>query len=121
VPWFSAICAQEDILRCLYSISDNNSFLLFNRDPIDRMIGYLRSYFRPEVAEPGCSLAISGGLGAPPLTPNPKRSKFLFNLPLNLHNTQEPASTFSAVCNASMQCRCGILPRLVRYGGGSTL
>ena len=24
---------EDDILLCLYSISDNNSFLLFNRDP----------------------------------------------------------------------------------------
>jgi hypothetical protein len=37
---------QDDILRCLYSISDNNSYLLFNRDPVDRMIDYLRTYFR---------------------------------------------------------------------------
>jgi hypothetical protein len=57
--------AQEDILRCLYSISDNNSFLLFNRDPIDCMIDYLRHYFRPDAAETGASLAISGGMGGP--------------------------------------------------------
>ena len=37
---------QEDILRCLYSISDNNAFLLFNRDPVDRMIEYLRTHFQ---------------------------------------------------------------------------
>ena len=28
--------SEEEILHCLYSISDNNSYLLFNRDPIDR-------------------------------------------------------------------------------------
>ena len=28
--------SEEDILLCIYSISDNNSYLLFNRDPIDR-------------------------------------------------------------------------------------
>ena len=27
---------EEAILHCLYSISDNNSYLLFNRDPVDR-------------------------------------------------------------------------------------
>jgi hypothetical protein len=27
---------EEEILRCLYSISDNNSYLLFNRDPVDK-------------------------------------------------------------------------------------
>lgn len=66
-------CEQEDILRCIYSISDNNSFLLFNRDPVDRMIGYLRQYFRPDAAEPGASLAISGGLGGARLTHNHER------------------------------------------------
>ena len=32
----------DAILTALYSISDNNSFLLFNRDPIDRVIDYLQ-------------------------------------------------------------------------------
>ena len=32
----------ESILTALYSISDNNSFLLFNRDPIVRVIDYLQ-------------------------------------------------------------------------------
>ena len=30
---------EEEVLLCLYSISDNNSYLLFNRDPIDRRAG----------------------------------------------------------------------------------
>ena len=64
---------QEDILRCLYSISDNNSFLLFNRDPVDRMIEYLHAYFRPDYAESGASLAISGGLAGARLTHNHER------------------------------------------------
>ena len=29
---------EDDILLCLYSISDNNSFLLFNRDPSEHML-----------------------------------------------------------------------------------
>lgn len=65
--------AQEDILRCIYSISDNNSYLLFNRDPVDRMIGYLRHFFRPDAAEPSASLAISGGLGGARLTHSHER------------------------------------------------
>ena len=32
----------------LYSISDNNAYLRFNRDPVDRMLEYLRSYFDPK-------------------------------------------------------------------------
>ncbi|BDA42942.1 UPF0652 protein [Coccomyxa sp. Obi] len=69
----SAQLPEEDILRCIYSISDNNSYLLFNRDPVDRMIGYLRHFFRPDAAEPGASLAISGGLGGARLTHSHER------------------------------------------------
>ena len=47
---------EEDLLRCLYSIADNNSFLAFSRDPVDRMIAYLKAYFRPDVGF--CSLMI---------------------------------------------------------------
>ncbi|CAL5219476.1 g1312 [Coccomyxa viridis] len=64
---------EEDILRCLYSLSDNNSYLLFNRDPVDRMIEYLHAYFRPGYAESGASLAISGGLAGARLTHNHER------------------------------------------------
>jgi Protein of unknown function (DUF2009) len=53
---------EESLLRCLYSISDNNSFLAFSRDPVDRMIQYLKSYFTPESYESSeLSLAIQGG------------------------------------------------------------
>lgn len=31
--------SQEQILHCLYSIGDNNNYLRFNRDPIDRCGG----------------------------------------------------------------------------------
>lgn len=34
--------SEEELLQCLYSIADNNSFLLYNRDPIDRMLQLLR-------------------------------------------------------------------------------
>ena len=36
--------AEDVLLTALYSISDNNSFLLFNRDPINRMIQYLKVF-----------------------------------------------------------------------------
>ncbi|GMH41918.1 hypothetical protein BSKO_09837 [Bryopsis sp. KO-2023] len=65
--------SQESILTCLYSIGDNNSFLLYNRDPIDRMIDYLKKYFGPTVNNPGCSLAISMGSQGARLTHNHER------------------------------------------------
>lgn len=65
--------SQEAILTCLYSISDNNSFLLYNRDPIDRMIEYLKKYFDPKDIAPGCSLAISMGSQGARLTHSHER------------------------------------------------
>jgi len=37
--------SEEDIEWCLYSLGDNSSFLLFNRDPVDHMIDYLKQHF----------------------------------------------------------------------------
>jgi len=36
---------EEEIEWCLYSIGDNSSFLVFNRDPVDQMISYLNTSF----------------------------------------------------------------------------
>ncbi|GAB4816186.1 hypothetical protein N2152v2_003232 [Parachlorella kessleri] len=60
--------SEDDILLCMYSISDNNSYLLFNRDPIDRMIDFLLANFRSGQSEEGLSLAIQGGRGGARLT-----------------------------------------------------
>lgn len=54
--------SQENIRQCLYSIGDNHSFLRTNRDPCERMIGYLKQYFHPTRAENNkTSLAIRFG------------------------------------------------------------
>ena len=63
----------DHLLHCLYSISDNNSFLAFSRDPVDRIIGYLKQYFRPDSFDPGLSLAIHVGLGGARLTHSHQR------------------------------------------------
>jgi len=52
---------QEMIKQCLYSIGDNHAFLRVNRDPCDIMIGYLKSYFDPDMPKEGTSLAIKIG------------------------------------------------------------
>lgn len=52
---------SEMIKQCLYSVGDNNSFLAFNRDPVDKMIEYLKKYFSADKVEDGFTLAISGG------------------------------------------------------------
>lgn len=64
---------SEDLLRCMYSLGDNNSYIRFNRDPIDRMIDYLEENFNPTLIEEGFSLAIFGGKQGARLTHNHSR------------------------------------------------
>jgi hypothetical protein len=54
---------KESVRQCLYSLGDNAAFLRVNRDPCERMIGYLKQYFDPSSSSKGCSLAIRGGKG----------------------------------------------------------
>lgn len=64
---------EEAILHCLYSISDNNSYLLFNRDPVDRCGALAPCVVEPLLASlrVACSLVLAGGepaaAPAPPL------------------------------------------------------
>ncbi|PNH09778.1 hypothetical protein TSOC_003592 [Tetrabaena socialis] len=69
----SARLSDEDILSCIYSLSDNNSYLLFNRDPIDKVIAYFHRYFKADSHEPGYSLGIQGGRDGARLTHNHER------------------------------------------------
>lgn len=58
----TSTCSPEDILSAVYSLSDYNTYLLFNRDPVERMITYLRKYFDPRRCDDlKESLAISSG------------------------------------------------------------
>ena len=57
---------QETVRQALYSIGDNHAFLRTNRDPCDRMIGYLQKYFHPTQVQDkkgADSLAIRSGRG----------------------------------------------------------
>ena len=65
--------SSEEILSVLYSISDNNAYLRFNRDPVDRMIDFLKRYFDPKTPEPGFSLGITMGMGGARLSHNHER------------------------------------------------
>ncbi|KAH9020777.1 hypothetical protein EDB84DRAFT_1275255 [Lactarius hengduanensis] len=58
--------SQESLCQALYSIGDNHAFLRTNRDPCDRMIGYLQQYFHPTQMrdkKSADSLAIRSGRG----------------------------------------------------------
>jgi len=53
---------EEEIEWCLYSIGDNSSFLVFNRDPVDQMISYLTANFPDSLpADSPRSLCIRSG------------------------------------------------------------
>ena len=55
---------QEAVRQCLYSIGDNHAFLRTNRDPCERMIEYLKTYFHPtHPKDSKSSLAIRSGKG----------------------------------------------------------
>jgi hypothetical protein len=66
----------EAIELCIHSIGDNNTFLRFNRDPCDQMIGFLSSMFGPAAGgrsggaafSEEFSLAITAGRGGARLT-----------------------------------------------------
>ena len=64
---------EESLLLCMYSLSDNNAYLRFNRDPVDKMISYLKMYFAPDSVENGFSLAIQGGSQGSRLTHSHQR------------------------------------------------
>jgi Protein of unknown function (DUF2009) len=57
----SRTLSDEAIRHCLYSISDNNSFLNSNKKPVSDCIELLHQYFRPDSFEPGYSLSIDEG------------------------------------------------------------
>jgi serine/threonine protein kinase len=55
--------SRDEILNCLYSIGDNNSYLFYNRDPVDKMIDLLQTHFSATDFESSAfSLAIVGGV-----------------------------------------------------------
>jgi len=53
---------DEEIKFCLYSLTDNNSFLNSNAEPINKMLKFLTSYFLPNKEEENYSLAITAGV-----------------------------------------------------------
>lgn len=108
----TAACSPDDILSAVYSLSDYNTYLLFNRDPVDRMIAYLRKYFDSRRCEDVReSLAITSGaqtLAPPPLAVLYRgRSDVLLATAVLLRSDQlatviTPTDTFSGTCAAAV-------------------
>lgn len=66
--------SQEQLRQCLYSIGDNHAFLRTNRDPCEKMIGYLKQFFEATQAKDGkSSLAIRSGKGGARLSHDHQR------------------------------------------------
>ncbi|KAG0019600.1 hypothetical protein BGZ80_005563 [Entomortierella chlamydospora] len=76
--------SPDDIKVCLYSIGDNHSFLRTNRDPCDKMLKYLSTFFHPTNIEEGFSLAIQSGRQGARLTHNHETQYWYINQTLNL-------------------------------------
>uniref|UniRef100_A0A0G4HK41 Non-canonical E2 ubiquitin-conjugating enzyme C-terminal domain-containing protein n=1 Tax=Chromera velia CCMP2878 TaxID=1169474 RepID=A0A0G4HK41_9ALVE len=64
---------EDDIEQSLYSLGDHNTFLRFNRQPVDRLLWYMKEFFDPEEAEDRFSLDIRSGRGGARLTHNHRR------------------------------------------------
>ena len=65
---------HDELLACLYSIGDNESYLRFNRDPIDRMITLLTTWYHPHHPPDALSnLAINLGAGGARLSHSHER------------------------------------------------
>lgn len=64
------IITQDEIRQCLYSIGDNHSYLRSNKNPVERMLKYLQTYFNPDKIENEYNLAISYGKAGARLSHN---------------------------------------------------
>lgn len=69
----SSQLSSDQIRLCLYSLTDNHSYLHSNRDPVDAMISLLEQYFSVDSIEDQFSLAISAGREGARLSHNHER------------------------------------------------
>lgn len=53
--------SYEDARNCILSIGDNNSYLLYNRDPVIKMIELLQAFFSPDNFDENTALSIVAG------------------------------------------------------------
>mmetsp|Transcript_29193 Transcript_29193/g.73271 ORF Transcript_29193/g.73271 Transcript_29193/m.73271 type:complete len:589 (-) Transcript_29193:107-1873(-) len=71
----------EDLVeQCIYSLGDHSTYLRFNREPCDRLIGFLKEYFDPlDPGPPEYSLAIEEGVDGARLS-HPHQRQYTFVL-----------------------------------------
>mmetsp|Transcript_116939 Transcript_116939/g.330889 ORF Transcript_116939/g.330889 Transcript_116939/m.330889 type:complete len:616 (+) Transcript_116939:106-1953(+) len=71
----TSVLTEADVEQIVASISDHHAFQRFNREPCDRILGYLKAYFSPSNSEPG--LEIQRGRAGSCLTHN-HRTQYTF-------------------------------------------
>jgi len=71
---------EDMVEQCIYSLGDHSTYLRFNREPCDRLIGLLKEYFDPQdPGPPEYSLAIEEGVEGARLS-HPHQRQFTFVL-----------------------------------------
>eukprot|EP01023_Acetabularia_acetabulum_P017046 TRINITY_DN18456_c0_g3_i1.p1 TRINITY_DN18456_c0_g3~~TRINITY_DN18456_c0_g3_i1.p1 ORF type:complete len:652 (-),score=82.91 TRINITY_DN18456_c0_g3_i1:306-2261(-) len=109
----SSKLSEEQILHCIYSINDNNSFLLFNRDPIDRMIWYLNQYFSASGgSDADDNLSISMGMNGARLSHSHEKQ---------FHYVQQSLMLWREISNDMFKLWCLAERDLISGGSGYRL
>lgn len=71
---------EDFVEQCIYSLGDHSTYLRFNREPCDRLISYLKTWFDPkDPGPPEFSLAIEEGVAGARLSHGHER-QFMFVL-----------------------------------------
>lgn len=72
----TAAAPVETIRQCLLAIGDNHNYLRMNRDPVDKMITFLTTFYSPDEPKENHDLSISGGRGGARLTHSHKQQYY---------------------------------------------
>ena len=64
----NSVVNSDMIERCIHSICDANNYAKYNRDPVNRMIDYLKYYFDPSHVTSDTDLEIRYGYGGSKLS-----------------------------------------------------
>lgn len=75
---------KESIRQCLYSIGDNHAYLRSNRDPVEKMLKYLNTYFDSGTVDSDFNLSISSGRSGARLSHSHEKQFFYVNQSLSL-------------------------------------
>jgi hypothetical protein len=75
---------EAEVIRCLDSLADSNSYILSNRHPVDKMIDFLHKFFDRDNEDSEFSLQIRNGKGGSCLSHNHSTQFTFVDQSLNL-------------------------------------